>query len=75
MSSPNCLARQLLTSVPNSGEELKEEVPVVDHLVPKVGVLVLQAHDFAPNPKDRVQEGPDSFHLSDLVQNVCAKRL
>ena len=48
-------------------------MPVVDHLVPKVGVLVLQAHGFAPNPKDGVQQRPESFHLSDLVENVCTK--
>ena len=45
-------------------------MPVVDHLVPKVGVLVLQAHDFAPDPQDGVQQRPESFHLSDFVQYV-----
>lgn len=56
MSSPNCLARQLLTSVPNSGEELKEEVPVVDHLVFEVGVFVPKVYDFAPGAQNGVQE-------------------
>lgn len=50
-------------------------MPVVDHLVPKVDVFVLQADDFAPNPKDGVQERPESFRLSDFIQNVCAECL
>ena len=49
-------------------------MPVMDHLVPKVGVFVLQADDFAPNPKDGVQQRPESFYLSDFVQNMRAKR-
>lgn len=60
--------------MPHSGEELQEEMPVVDHLVLKVGVLMLQAHDFTPSPKDGIQERPESFHLSDLVEHVCTKR-
>lgn len=48
-------------------------MPVVDQLVPKVGVLMLQAHDFTPSPKDGIQKRPECFHLSDLVKHVCTK--
>lgn len=49
-------------------------MPVVDQLVPKLGILMLKAHDFAPSPKDGIQKRPESFHLSDFVEHVCTKR-
>ena len=48
-------------------------MPVVNHLVPKVGVLVLQTHHFAPRTENGVQERPESFHLPDFVEYVRAK--
>lgn len=48
-------------------------MPVVDYLVPKVGVFALEAHYFAPGPQDGVQKRPESFHLSDFVEHMCTK--
>lgn len=48
-------------------------MPIVNHLVFEVSVFMLKVLYFAPGPKDGVQKRPESFHLSDFVENVCTK--
>ena len=48
-------------------------MPIVNHLVFEVGVFVLKVLYFAPGPKNGVQKRPESFHLSNFVENVCTK--